>query len=210
MIKKTATLIFVLHFVLLSGYILSKHSPLPLPEPAAAYVSLLFPQEWEMFAPPPQSNTLLFYRFAICSGDRRDTTGFHEVLRPLYRHQTTGVTSLGRLSYFLFNTTQNVHENQAYYLKNLPDSIPECDEKRVGRYLQQAMARSYTHQALVRHGRLVYAANFPGQPADSVLFSYHIIHEKIPAFEQRFAASDSLLFEDAYWNSPFYKIIDRP
>lgn len=204
MIKRILTMLFLLHFGIVAYYIISKHTSLSGNKVLSKYINPFFPQEWEMFAPPPTSNTRLFYRYIIYSKGRIDT-GFKEILKPLYKHQISDVYSLSRLSYYLFNSTQNIYSNYTYYLQNLPDSISR-DKTKIKLYINTMMSKSYSHKSLIRHGQLIYEIKYQNIKPDSVLFSYHILDEPICKYENRHYKKPADKEQSFAWNSILYKI----
>jgi hypothetical protein len=202
-------IIILLHIIILCANISSKHlNQKNLYDLTCRYTLPFFPQEWEMFAPPPTSNTRLYFRFVVYDDGVADTTSFREVLRPLYRHQVEDFYSLSRLSYYLYNCSQNMYLNYEYCINHMPDSIRHCGKAEMSQFINQKLATSYSHKALLKYGRQVFIKEYDHLESDSVSMSYHLLDVEIPSFENRY-----LVFDDgddskkiAVWNSSLYKI----
>jgi hypothetical protein len=207
MIRFFISAVFVVHFLFIGWYITAKHLGIPGEELVSEYIQPYCPQEWEMFAPPPEVNTRLLYRYVIFKNGRADTSAFKEILNPLYKRQVKKEYSLSRLSYYLFNCTQNIYKNYEYMLEHLPDSVKVSNYEQLRAYTNQFMSKSYSHQSILKHGSLVLTAHYSTDKYDSVYFSYHILDEAIPEYKNRFTrkqGSDSAL--TFAWNSNFCKL----
>lgn len=206
-IKNIITGLFILHFSVIVYHICAKHEILQGENITSKYIDPYFLQEWEMFAPPPTGNTRLMYRYVLFSDGRTDTSAFKEILQPLYKKQLNKFYSLSRLSYYLFNCTQNIYANYEYFVNHLPDSVSRSNTDQVRKYVNNKMEQSYSHQSLLKHGLLVFKANYTGIKYDSVLFSYHILDEPIAGFENSNARVTKSKDEPAFaWNSRMCKL----
>lgn len=209
MLKKILLGCFILHFGAATWSIFSRNYALPELPLVNGYIGRFFPQAWEMFAPPPQKDTRLFLRFVTHTGDEADTSAFQDVLGPLYQHQKSDFYALGRLSYFLYNCTQMIQEDHAYFLEHLPDHIDPNKHDSVDAYINAQTARTYPFYGLRKYAQGVYQAKFAGMPADSVTFSFHILSESILPYTQRKRTVDFQNMERSVWNSTFYRLFDR-
>lgn len=201
-----------IHFLIISTNIASKHLSFgDLYDLTSQYTFPYFPQEWEMFAPPPTSNTRLYFRYITYMDNNVDTSEFKEVLRPLYRRQVKDIYSLARLSYYLQNCAQNMYLNYGYCLDHMPDSIKVCGDREKAEYISRRLSTSYSHAAILEYGRNVYNKENPSLYPDSVRMSYHLLDVSIPDFKDRYNKLDPNSDQEdqsevVAWNSSFFKI----
>ena len=203
--KCAISCVFLFHFSIVGLHIIGKNLDWKLERLTDKYVSPLFSQEWEMFAPPPSSNTRMFYRYLTWNKGCADTSEFREILRPLYETQKHQVYSIGRLSYYLYNCSNDLIESHISILESIPDSIKSSSEARFRAELVSRISNTYAHRAISRHAEFVYEGAFGERFADSVSYSYHILDEELPEFKNRFDTPQDSTNAFA-WNSVFFHL----
>jgi len=205
--KKLISLVFALHFMIVCLHILAKNAGFDLiKDYTSLYIDPFFIQEWEMFAPPPQTNMKMYYRYLLRHPDgKADTTEFREILEPLYEKQKSEVYSLSRLSYYLVNCSQNLLSQCYGFMDNLPQNIDECDTSEVQKIFDTRIQNSFSFQSIARHAKLIYIHHYDQEPADQVYFSFHFLEEEIPDFHTRKLVNNDQERLTAY-NSSFYPI----
>jgi hypothetical protein len=205
--KNILNALLVLHFLIVSVHIVVKNTGYGnITEWTSNYIDPYFIQEWEMFAPPPQTNTKLFYRYLVHHQDGlTDTTDFQEILEPLYQKQKTEIYSLSRLSYYLFNCSQNLLTQCHEYILNLPDNIDPCDSIQIAETFHHKIQQSFSFQSITRHAKLIYQHNYDLHSEDVIYFSFHLLDEVIPDYETRDSHKSEPRQLTAY-NSSFYPL----
>lgn len=163
-----------------------------------------------MFAPPPTQNTRLYFRYLVKNGSKVDTSEFKEILRPLYKAQTSNEHRISRVSYYLFNSSMNILSNYAYWT-NKTELCDFNNEKDYQLFINEKLSKSFSHNSLIKYGYEVCKRKIQFSSQDSVFMSYHVLQEDIPQFEERKfenidknEANDDLIV----WNSSFYKIYE--
>lgn len=206
-VKKLINLLFALHFVIIGLHILVKNAGFDqIKDYTSLYIDPFFIQEWEMFAPPPQTNMRMYYRYLLRHPDgKTDTTEFREILEPLYRKQKSEIYSLARLSYYLFNCSQNLLSQCHAFITDLPQNIDACDTAQVQKVFDARIQNSFSFQSIARHAKLIYMHHYDQDPAYQVYFSFHFLEEAIPDFHTRKTVNNDQERLTAY-NSSFYPI----
>lgn len=206
-IKNLLNALLILHFLIVSVHIFVKNTGLDnIMEWTSKYTDPYFIQEWEMFAPPPQTNTKMFYRYLVQHQDGlADTTDFQEILEPLYEKQKTEIYSLSRLSYYLFNCSQNLLTQCHEYIVNLPADIDPCDSIQIEETFHNKIQKSFSFQSIARHAKMIYQHNYDLHSDDKVYFSFHLLDEIIPDYETRNSQKSEPRQLTAY-NSSFYPL----
>jgi hypothetical protein len=178
MLRYLLYIVFFMHLIIIILYNLGKQI---CDRPILGldmYIEPFFTQEWEMFAPPPQFNTNLYYQFQIFRNDKSETSIQYEILGTLYKKQLMQEKSFARLSYYLFNCCQDITENQ---LEGVLDLAKKkiINEKNINELLVKKIYKLYSHKSLIKHARKTFDAQFSGLKIDSVYVSYSITHDKI-------------------------------
>lgn len=199
--------IFIVHFTILVIHIVAKNSGLQHIESwTVLYTDPFFIQEWEMFAPPPQSNTKLYYQFLIKHGNGLvDTTEYQEILEPLYSKQKSQIYSLARLSYYLYNCSQNLLTQCHQYAIALTDHCENLNSEEAIKQFDEKIQRSFSFQSLAKHAKLIFENQYLVLPDDEVLFSFHLLEEEILPYETLLTTESKSEKITAY-NSKFYKL----
>ena len=200
--------LLILHFLIASVHIFVKNSDHDeIKNWTSCYIDPFFIQEWEMFAPPPQSNTKLFYRFLIRRQDGvSDTTDFQEILEPLYKKQKNEIYSLARLSYYLFNCSQNLLSQCHDFVVNLPTNLDPCDSVQIQTTFHNKIQKSYSYQSIARHAKIIFQQHYGINPGEEIYFSFHLLEETIPDYTRKDELQPSDLSQLTAYNSTFYQL----
>lgn len=113
--------------------------------------------------------------------------------------------SLSRLSYYLFNCSQNLLTQCHEYIVNLPADIDPCDSIQIEETFHNKIQKSFSFQSIARHAKMIYQHNYDLHSDDKVYFSFHLLDEIIPDFETRDFQKSEPRQLTAY-NSSFYPL----
>lgn len=155
-------------------------------------------QEWNMFAPPPTHNTDIIFNYNLYKNGKIWGKFSLNILDPIYDKQLTKDIVYSKISYFLFNSSQNILDS---YLKL--KSKNEFTEKDIN----QKVSKTYDFKALKWYSQKLAYKRTNVLKTDSIKVQYIFTFRgiKTPNFESE--KIDRLKeIENFKWTSEYEKI----